>query len=504
MLPDLVIGSGPAGVSVATALLARGRRVVMLDGGKDLPPEAEARRGALAATPPERWREDQRTAWQAGQFDAAGSEVRRFGTGYAMEPAEATFAATDGLALRASLAVGGLSNYWGAAMLPYRQSDMGGWPISEADLAPHYAAVLDFVPMAGVTDALAPLFPAVPMAGRSPIPPGPQARRALSRHYPSDRFHLGLARQAVASGCTGCGMCLHGCPWRLIWSARQQVARLRQQEGFTHRPGPPVLSISETGNAATVHLADGTSVEGARVYLAAGVLGTAPILLRALDLPDLVMRDSAQGFLPTLQLARTDAAPDRMPFHTLPQMFAELTDPAVSPQTVHAQLYGWNEYYERDLRTNYGSKLPFAGPLWRTLARRLVVAQIFLHSDHSASARLALAPDGRLQAHVLKNPETWGQLKRAATAMGGHLRRAGLQPLVFALRAGAPGSGFHAGSTLPMTRNPGPRQSDPLGRPVGRQRLHVVDASVLPAIPATTITLAVMANAHRIGAYNPG
>jgi choline dehydrogenase-like flavoprotein len=30
-------------------------------------------------------------------------------------------------------------------------------------------------------------------------------------------------------------------------------------------------------------------------------------------------------------------------------------------------------------------------------------------------------------------------------------------------------------------------------------RVHVVDASVLPSVPATTITYTIMANAHRIG-----
>jgi choline dehydrogenase-like flavoprotein len=46
-------------------------------------------------------------------------------------------------------------------------------------------------------------------------------------------------------------------------------------------------------------------------------------------------------------------------------------------------------------------------------------------------------------------------------------------------------------------------QSDRLGRPAGWQRLHLIDASSLPAIPATTITFPVMANAHRIGALAP-
>jgi choline dehydrogenase-like flavoprotein len=33
----------------------------------------------------------------------------------------------------------------------------------------------------------------------------------------------------------------------------------------------------------------------------------------------------------------------------------------------------------------------------------------------------------------------------------------------------------------------------------GWRRIHLVDASVLPDIPATQITFSVMANAHRIG-----
>jgi choline dehydrogenase-like flavoprotein len=50
-----------------------------------------------------------------------------------------------------------------------------------------------------------------------------------------------------------------------------------------------------------------------------------------------------------------------------------------------------------------------------------------------------------------------------------------------------------------MRVNPGPLQVDVLGRPYGFANVHLVDASVFPSLPATTITLSVMANAHRIG-----
>jgi choline dehydrogenase-like flavoprotein len=66
------------------------------------------------------------------------------------------------------------------------------------------------------------------------------------------------------------------------------------------------------------------------------------------------------------------------------------------------------------------------------------------------------------------------------------------------LQIARPGRGFHCGGSLPMRAQPGNFESDCLGRPSGWSRVHVVDSSVLPTVPATTITFSVMANAHRI------
>jgi choline dehydrogenase-like flavoprotein len=51
-----------------------------------------------------------------------------------------------------------------------------------------------------------------------------------------------------------------------------------------------------------------------------------------------------------------------------------------------------------------------------------------------------------------------------------------------------------------MRREPGDFESDVLGRPHGFDRVHIVDATTFPTIPATTITFSVMANAYRIAA----
>ena len=62
-------------------------------------------------------------------------------------------------ALKPSLALGGLSNVWGAAMLPYAAGDLDGWPLRLTDLAPHYSAALRLTGFAAGRDALEKTFP---------------------------------------------------------------------------------------------------------------------------------------------------------------------------------------------------------------------------------------------------------------------------------------------------------------------------------------------------------
>ncbi len=509
-MADIVIGSGPAGIAAARALLARGRRIVLLDGGAVLEPERRAVRDRLAATAPERWSPAERRAYIEAQRGGTPGQVRRFGSDFAMEPAAATFADAGPVALRASRAVGGLSNLWGTAVLPFAAGDMRGWPVTADDLAPHYRAVLDFLPVSGRRDELSARFAAGLPDDPVAVAPSVQAARLLDRF---DRaapalarlgIAAGMARQAIAPGCRRCGLCLAGCPWGLMWTAAGEAAALAARPGVDYRPGHVVRALSDGAEGATCHLTDGTSLTGERVFLAAGVLESARILLASgLAGDELTLREARHAFLPALERWPHRTRPDRQPLTTLPQAFIELDDPAISPFGVHGQVYTWNDEYARDLTASYGDRLPGSGQLWPWLARRLVVTQIFLHSNHWPGIRLRRAADGRLLAEADGAGDAGPVMAAAARRFGQALGLAGLSSLSFALRHDGPGASFHAGASLPMAAAPRAGQSDIFGRPRGTSRLHVVDATVLPAIPATTITFAVMANAHRIASLAP-
>jgi choline dehydrogenase-like flavoprotein len=507
-MTDIIIGSGPAAIAAAQARIARGIRVLMIDGGTPFAPADPDLKARLQATPPADWPDTDRDAWMRPQAEAAPGRTRRYGSDRAMEPPDATFADAGGVALRASRAAGGLSNLWGGAVLPYAARDIADWPVTGDDLAPHYRAVAAFLP-ATRSDAFDGLFPDVAAADAATLPPSPQAAALLlrlARHQDAlaaNGATLGPARQAVAPGCRACGMCLHGCPDDLIWSARHTLSRLAAHPLVTYRSGPPVRAIRPDGGTVRLTLDDGSELATAgRVFLGAGVLETARIVMASGLADALTLADSQQALVPHLHRWRMPVAPDRLPFHTLPQIFVEIGDDAVSPRLVHAQVYTWNDQFPRDLIANYG-RLPGSAPLLRALARRLIVAQVFLHSDLSARIGLTLATDGRLIARAESNAVTAPALDRATRAVSRTLARGGLVPLAFARRIGAPGSSFHVGASLPMQRDPQGSATDRLGRPAGTDRLHVIDASVLPAIPATTITFSVMANAHRIAALAP-
>jgi choline dehydrogenase-like flavoprotein len=120
----IVIGSGPCGAAAAARLVARGVRVVMLDAGLHPP------RGFLA-------RVAGRTVWR-----------RKGWTDYARHRHDA--ASDEGLVWMSSLSLGGLSNYWTAAVPRYAPADLidgarvderYAWPVTYDELVPYYELI---------------------------------------------------------------------------------------------------------------------------------------------------------------------------------------------------------------------------------------------------------------------------------------------------------------------------------------------------------------------------
>jgi ferredoxin len=426
----------------------------------------------------------------------------------------------QGISVRPSLALGGLSNVWGATLLPYRDADIADWPVKSAQLEKHYRAVIELTGLSAQRDDLEEWFP-LHCDNTHMLKPSQQARRLLhnlNRHRDALRergWRFGRARLAVRAadssrgiGCVYCGFCMYGCPYGCIFNSADTVRELRAENNFSYQRDIIVTSLRErSGKVAIEGFHRQTraplAFEADRAYLAAGVIPTAQILLRSQSAYDhpLRLRDS-QYFLFPLVLARRTRDVQTESLYTLSQVFIELCRPQISRHTVHLQIYTYSDLIGEAVRKTFG---PLARPLEslaRQLEERMVIVQGYLHSDDSRPIEMTLKRDGTkdcLHLNALPNPETRRTVKRVVRELLRQSRRLGGIVLPPMLQLAEPGRSFHCGGSFPMRENPQPFESDCLGRPHGWTRVHAVDATVLPGAPATTITFSVMANAHRIG-----
>lgn len=508
-----VVGSGPAGVACAAALVNRGCDVTLLDAGLELEPERRALvdrvKGSLG--------HEEVSAFKTGMTPTVRGLPQKLAYGsdypYRHLPPLAPLA-PERFEAAASLARGGLSNVWGAAVLPFLAAEIGDWPIDWSELAPHYRAVTEMIGVTGCRDDLSARLPLFGEPG-SPLRSSTQARSLLSDLRRSravlreQGITFGASRLAVsADECQYCGLCLYGCPRDVPYGSSMTLDRLGRTKRFRYEGGVLVERISETSDGVTIEVlrvatGERQSFRASRLYVACGALSTARLLLRSLKLfgRSLKLLGSQYFLLPWLRYDASRGA-TREALHTLAQLFIEMNDRAISDHTVHLQVYSYNDLYLGAMLSRMAPIRTVVGPALTPFLERLLVIQGYLHSRESPSAEVELVKGHRGERLVVRGfPNRSAERRVCAVAHKlltlRRLTRA--VPLLPLLHVGKPGSGNHIGGTFPMCRKPGPLESDVYGRPFGFQRVHLVDSSTFPSIPATTITLSIMANAHRIG-----
>ena len=476
----LVIGSGPSGVAAAAAVLDAGRTVAMLDIADDLSAAARTRIAGLAQQEPDTWQAVDRR-WMQDAADVRAVPLKNlFGETFMYDQRNEL---PRGFDQWPSRALGGLSRVWGATLKRLDASGFADWPVTGAEMAPHYAAVEALLGDIGP-----------PMSG--------EAGRLL-REWQSRAGELnGLGARvmpsalAVARDCKRCGMCLTGCPYGYIFSTDHLIERYRNHPRFRFYPGLAVRHMVEREGRiellAEAH--DGLlhRYAAGRVFVAAGPLATARLMLASFGQPgeELVLRDSQYFLLPFFSSRRAGGEDA----HVLSQLFLQFLHQGAP---IHAQLYGHNAHYGPAIAARLGLLGQVVRPLTSWLGRHLVVAQGYLPSELSGTAHLSLAQDA---LRIVPRPSslTRPALRGVGEALARIGRLAKLRTLPALLEQTGIGRGYHSGATLPMTKRPIGWQTDTLGRARGLERVHVVDASVWPNIPSGPVTLTTMANAHRI------
>lgn len=520
-----IVGSGHTAIAAAKVLVRRGVRPIIFDVGETL----DADRQAVVT----RMGMQQKTEWSAEDLafvthnpTVSQKKVLRlaFGSDYAYAGTRAVApldVVEDGPS--PSMARGGFSTIWGAAMLPAASCDLQRWPFPARDLDPYYELVLRDLPFSAVNDALAREFPLY-RDDVQPLAPSPIVESFLCALERSQFFRgrndvaFGRARLAVRAkdgpdgrGCVYCGRCLSGCVYGSIYSAEQDLQKMIRAGEVDYRSGRTVIEFSERGNEVEVLCETSEGHERVivnRLFVAAGAINSTRLVLESKRLYDRpTVLKTTQGFV--VPMVNVRSAPYEWPnANTLSGAFFEFKHPSISDNWIHSQISPANELILAKLgyQANNG---PF-DKIRKIALRRLLIALCNFHSDLAGSYLLRLRPGATGKRSVLAvtiqaSPEFASTMKMGSRRFTRLLSRVGVFP-VTPLMYGDPLKpiGWHFGGTLPMTKTPSDEMhADLLGRPQGWQRIHVIDSSVFTSVPATTVALLAMANASRIAQTAP-
>ncbi len=518
----LIIGSGPAAAGTALALAADpAQEIAVIDVGESLEPELRSTVERLARSDEASWSpaDVERIRHQPVPARRGGlPQKRSYGSDFPFRDVgqlggvEAKGAANLSVV---SGAYGGFSNVWGAQIMPFTERTFDLWPVTMAEMKPHYRTALAEMTLAGEEDDLAELFPLLTGAERLP-PAAERTDRVLARYREqralvrSHGITLGRARLAFrAAECTRCGLCMTGCPHELIYSSSHTFDRLRAEHRVTYRSGLLALHLEETDGEPRVvvrHLGTGRleRLSADRIFVACGGIGSTRLVLGSLGVfgQPVHLQESVQFVMPALSV-RPVRDPRRARNFTLNQfnVLYDATGEGVELSQIH-----FYEYNPAFLGSLPGAvRHPRAEPALTALLRRVSVGLGYLPGWASPAVEVVArpAPAGRDGLPVLEvaraSDDGWPtMLRRLVRSMLMVAPALDLWPVVPAISVSGAAKSYHFGASFPHGPERTATTTDRTGRLASWDRIHLVDASVFPVVPATTFTLTIMANAHRI------
>lgn len=415
-----------------------------------------------------------------------------------------------------SYAQGGLANAWGGGVMRYNERELAEFPITESELSPYYNILSTHIGIAGEVDDLTPYF-GTPDYLQKPRSIGPICRSfkmkydKIKHSLNKDGLYAGRLRSAVLSH-THRGRDAYQTTMQdlfqtrdpAIYSPAYTLRELINQNEIDYLSSRHVTHFEEEANGIKVfveNLQTKTleSFESKRIFLGAGAINTARIVLRSFQdfnsrLPIL---DNPVAFIPFLDLSLVGK-----PFPKYSYPGAELVavydkDPAKPP--LQASIYG----LYGPLRTDLVAELPFSirqnisGVKW--LGAALGMLQVFFPDSPSKDNYLKLNKDFSLEIHHQNTSETRIKLKNDISHFIRMLVR--MKYLTHKSLCSIPsaGSSIHYAGSLPMRNSPSSQyETDKNGQLKDQKGVYIVDAANFPSLPSKNHTFTIMANAMRI------
>jgi len=510
----IVVGSGPAGVSVAFPLVEAGLKVLLVDGGQEpdlMPPSNPFLDNRI--------QDDRQWEWMVGRdfhslrnANAVSPKFRAPTHAYVFNDFEAAnrIDAGDFIAV-GSLAQGGLSNAWGCGVARLSPEELHDYPFSPSEIERSYEIVTRRMGVSGaLQDDLSDYFGLDDWAD-PPIQMDALHSRLLHRYTKkkSQISALGMrfGRSRVAAlvkdraerkSCDLSGNCLWGCHRRALYSATEDLQTLKRYSNFVYRSSFVVDQVVRAEKYRAVVGKDSSgyhTLKAKKIILAAGTLATTRLALQAIKLEKPVTMQSCPTAAFMLWLPAA-LGRQHVPAFGLGQLSFSLSLPG--GESGFGSLFNTTGIPVAEFVRFMPFRKRYGIDFLKALLGSCVVGNCFL-PGHLSTATLSLNASGGLSVNGGYRNEVPGlmnfteqQLRKAFWKLG-----AVLLPKSFTV--GRPGSDIHYACSLPMREFPKLGETNYLGELFGLDGVHIVDGASLTSLSEKSHTLTIMANADRIG-----
>lgn len=524
----VVVGSGLSAVGALKALISSGIEPVVVDVGRRLEPDKEELKLRLSMSNPDAWSAEDIKSLSTNKSTKPITKVpKKLALGsdyfYSTDSQKAVgFKNFSESSPPYSLALGGFSSGWGGAYLPPAESELQEWPVTHETILMHMRECFKEIPCSEPVDEISKFFP--PLSPEKSLVLGltKGEKKLASRLKGATRTNsdspelFGQARlltrvksSGTLKGCLNCGYCNAGCVYDAIYRAEIDIERMKSNRQIVYLGGLNVLTISESGSSVKItvlNLNDDKEsvIECDLLFLAAGAVNSSRILLQSQKMTgrEIEIKKTGGFIQPYASLSHYPVAwPNK---NTQSTFFLEFQEPKVSKHWVHAQLSQPNELVLSKMGLDNARINSLHGKLAKFASGNLLVAMVNTHSDLGSKYIVRIGTNfvkgiAQIESKQVLHPNQKEITKLLTKRLSRILRRKNFLPLNFLRQESHSAVGYHFGASFPMRANPlAPTDSDELGRPFGWKHVHVVDTSVLPSIPGTTVGMLTMANAHRI------
>lgn len=396
-----------------------------------------------------------------------------------------------------SAALGGLTRYWSGSVFPFQESDFDGWPIDRAKLTPYYRQLSGEISIAGACDQLCDVFGHdvhnnVPVAV-SPILQDLSSKFARGKNsgvvIGANRLAIDTAPTSEHS-CTGCGECFYGCYRQSIFNAHLALSK---RVGSVEKR--PILESVKSVQGCPGKLRVTTVKQDYdgfdRVYLAAGCIGSAEIVLRSLGLFQKTTKvlDNLMFVFPIIKLSRLwgKSTSEEVPIANTVLGFLPRSP---DERYVHINLAPMPNVFFRNL-------LPSV--VWRRMSgltsipkNAVALGKMYLHSDYGGAAEVQLDKNGALEIDCAPKRQLDSPLTRVLSRVRREFADVGYwvpRNMFIQMRTSSHYAGtLHYGNTMVPVNENGELLAG----------VYVCDSALFPRSPAAPPTLTIMANAARI------